>query len=131
MRGRLLLACVLGVLLHTRVMAADPVKDCPAGLVCYTVDENTKIAKERASLKRQIADLSAQVELANVVRKPKLFEPYWQAGGSYLSGPLGNTFGGYADIGLGIGPWSVSVGLHDYGPDSVGSHATVAYTAKF
>jgi hypothetical protein len=101
--------------------ALSPTKDCPVGLVCLTENEATKIEKKRADLEREVERLRG--------KKRRIFAPYYAVGASYLPTEA-VQYGGYADVGLRLGPFSGAIGLHDYGY-GVDSHATISFVWEF
>ena len=103
-------------------LSPDPVKDCPAGLVCLTEPEAKQVALTRATLEAQVREARA--------KRPKLVAPFYNIGFSWLPNDASHAFGAYADGGLRIGPVSVGAGVHDYGY-GVGTHLTVNYHKEF
>lgn len=110
--------------------AADPVKDCPAGLVCFSVDEAAKVAKERAAFRKQIEECAARLELskaAPLVGWRSVVKPYWQVGITRASTFDDVTTTARGEIGLMSGPVGVGVGVFAVDGDS-GAYLTVTLT---
>lgn len=118
---QLMLALMLSLSLSVPSFAApDPVKDCPKGLVCLTVQEAKNIEKRRAALEYEVKLLRAS--------RPRIFGGFYSVG---LTQGLGNdASGGYGSLGGYVGPVSIGVTVSEYG-FGVEKGITLAYSKRF
>lgn len=76
----------------------DPVKDCPAGFVCYTIGEDAAATLECERIAAERNDL----------RRRRLFARFAEAGATYGTGGPG----AYARTGFRLGPIQIGAGVH-------------------